>query len=58
MFRQPWTKSDAGWRMLVLPRFAVGMIMARKLVAAGYRLFVAPHTGTSLAGGQVIRELP
>src|SRR6476660_2130167 len=33
-FRQPWTKSDAGYRMVVLPRFAVGMLLARKLVAA------------------------
>ncbi|SCF01388.1 hypothetical protein GA0070562_5143 [Micromonospora tulbaghiae] len=33
-FRQPWTKSDAGYRRGVLPRFAVGMLMARKLTAA------------------------
>ncbi|GAB3982309.1 hypothetical protein GCM10027615_64790 [Plantactinospora veratri] len=26
-FRQPWTKSDAGYRMVVLPRFAVGMLL-------------------------------
>ncbi|WP_435872419.1 hypothetical protein [Micromonospora humida] len=32
-YRQPWTKSDAGYRMVVLPRFAVGMLMARKLDA-------------------------
>jgi integrase len=34
LFRQEWTKSDAGYRMLILPRFAVGMLLARKLVAA------------------------
>jgi integrase len=34
VFRQAWTKSDAGYRMIVLPRFAVGMLLARKLVAA------------------------
>jgi integrase len=34
VFRQEWTKSDAGYRMIVLPRFAVGMLLARKLVAA------------------------
>jgi integrase len=34
IFRQPWTKSDAGYRMLVLPRFAVGMLMARNVTAA------------------------
>ncbi|GGK43786.1 putative phage integrase [Pilimelia terevasa] len=33
-FRQEWTKSDAGYRRTVLPRFAVGMLMARKLAAA------------------------
>ena len=33
-FRQPWTKSDAGYRTVVLPRFAVGMLLARKLIAA------------------------
>ena len=33
-FRQEWTKTDAGYRMLVLPRFAVGMLLARKLTAA------------------------
>jgi integrase len=33
-FRQEWTKSDAGYRTVVLPRFAVGMLMARKLTAA------------------------
>jgi integrase len=34
VFRQAWTKSDAGYRMIVLPRFAVGMLLARKLGAA------------------------
>jgi integrase len=33
IFRQAWTKTDAGFRMIVLPRFAVNMLMARKLVA-------------------------
>ncbi len=33
-FRQPWTKSDAGYRMITLPRFAVGMLLARKVIAA------------------------
>jgi integrase len=32
-FRQNWTKSDAGYRTTVLPRFAVAMLMARKLTA-------------------------
>ncbi|MGI5525805.1 tyrosine-type recombinase/integrase [Micromonospora sp. CA-259024] len=33
-FRQEWTKSDAGYRSVVLPRFAVGMLLERKLTAA------------------------
>ncbi|GAB1694919.1 tyrosine-type recombinase/integrase [Krasilnikovia sp. M28-CT-15] len=32
-FRQEWTKTDAGYRTVVLPRFAVGMLMARKIAA-------------------------
>lgn len=32
--RQNWTKTDAGYRMLVLPNFAVGMLLARKLSAS------------------------
>lgn len=34
-FRQERTKSDAGYRTVILPRFAVGMLLARKLTAAG-----------------------
>ncbi len=30
-FRQEWTKSDAGYRTVVLPRFAVGMLITRKI---------------------------
>jgi integrase len=33
-FRQERAKSDAGYRTVVLPRFAVGMLMTRKLAAA------------------------
>jgi integrase len=33
-FRQDWTKTDAGYRTLILPRFAVGMLMAREITAA------------------------
>lgn len=32
-FRQDWTKSDAGYRTVVLPQFAVGMFIARKITA-------------------------
>jgi integrase len=33
-FRQEWTKTNAGYRSVVLPRFAVGMLIARKITAA------------------------
>ncbi|MFI6161653.1 tyrosine-type recombinase/integrase [Micromonospora haikouensis] len=33
-FRQEWTKTDAGYRSVVLPKFAVAMLMTRKLNAA------------------------
>jgi DNA-binding LacI/PurR family transcriptional regulator len=26
-FRQPWTKSDAGYRTVILPQFAVDMLI-------------------------------
>jgi len=32
-FRQEWTKPEAGYRTVVLPRFAVGMLMTRKINA-------------------------
>ncbi|MGI5521863.1 tyrosine-type recombinase/integrase [Micromonospora sp. CA-259024] len=57
-FRQPWTKSDAGWRMVVLPRFAVGMIMTRKLVAADnpHDAIFASRRGTWLSPNNVRRQ--
>jgi integrase len=33
-FRQNWTKTDAGHRTIILPRFAVGILMARNVTAA------------------------
>jgi integrase len=33
-YRQDWAKTDAGHRTTTLPRFAVGMLLARKLDAA------------------------
>jgi len=33
-FRQDWTKSNAGYRTVILPGFAVGMLLARKLTVA------------------------
>lgn len=32
--RQDWTKSEAGYRTIVLPGFAVGTLLARKITAA------------------------
>ncbi|MFJ8582635.1 tyrosine-type recombinase/integrase [Micromonospora sp. NPDC093277] len=57
-FRQPWTKSDAGYRMVVLPRFAVGMLLARKLVAADnpHDAIFASRRGTWLSPNNVRRQ--
>jgi integrase len=58
LFRQEWTKSDAGYRMLVLPRFAVGMLLARKLVAADNPndAIFASRRGTWLSPNNVRRQ--
>ncbi|NJP31954.1 tyrosine-type recombinase/integrase [Micromonospora thermarum] len=57
-FRQPWTKSDAGYRMVVLPRFAVGVLLARKLVTADnpHDAIFASRRGTWLAPNNVRRQ--
>jgi integrase len=57
-FRQPWTKSDAGDRMVVLPGFAVGMLLARKLVAADNSndAIFASRRGTWLSPNNVRRQ--
>lgn len=57
-FRQPWTKSEAGYRMVVLPRFAVGMLLARKLVAADnlHDAIFASRRGTWLSPNNVRRQ--
>ncbi|MEU7960836.1 tyrosine-type recombinase/integrase [Micromonospora humida] len=57
-FRQDWTKSDAGFRTLVLPRFAVGMLMARKLTAADnpHDAIFASRRGTWLSPQNVRRQ--
>jgi integrase len=58
LFRQEWTKSDAGYRMIVLPRFAVGMLLARKLVAADnpHDAIFASRRGTWLSPNNVRRQ--
>ena len=57
-FRQEWTKSDAGYRMVVLPRFAVGMLLARKLTAADnpHDAIFASRRGTWLSPNNVRRQ--
>ncbi|MFE9187811.1 tyrosine-type recombinase/integrase [Micromonospora haikouensis] len=57
-FRQPWTKSDAGYRTVVLPRFAVGMLLARKLDAAdnSHDAIFASRRGTWLSPNNVRRQ--
>src|SRR6266511_1052753 len=32
-FRQPWTKTDAGYRTVILPHFAVDMLLRRQIAA-------------------------
>jgi integrase len=57
-FRQPWTKSEAGYRTVVLPRFAVGMLLARKLSAADnpQDAIFASRRGTWLSPNNVRRQ--
>ncbi|MET7821246.1 tyrosine-type recombinase/integrase [Micromonospora zamorensis] len=57
-FRQEWTKSDAGHRAVVLPRFAVGMLMARKITVADnpQDAIFASRRGTWLSPQNVRRQ--
>ncbi|TNH24392.1 site-specific integrase [Micromonospora orduensis] len=57
-FRQEWTKSDAGHRTVILPRFAVGMLLARKLTAAenAHDAVFASRRGTWLSPPNVRRQ--
>ncbi|MFC0097455.1 tyrosine-type recombinase/integrase [Micromonospora marina] len=57
-FRQEWTKTDAGFRTVVLPRFAVGMLMGRKLNAADnpHDAIFASRRGTWLSPQNVRRQ--
>ncbi|MEV8515918.1 site-specific integrase [Dactylosporangium sp. NPDC051484] len=56
--RQEWTKSDAGYRTLVLPNFAVGMLLTRKVAAADNPIdaIFATRRGTWLAPNNVRRQ--
>jgi integrase len=57
-FRQAWTKSDAGYRTIVLPHFAVAMLLARKLTATGnpHDAVFASRRGTWLSPNNVRRQ--
>nr|WP_204149417.1 acyltransferase domain-containing protein [Salinispora oceanensis] len=57
-FRQEWTKSDAGFRTIVLPRFAVAVVMDRKLTAVDNPLdaIFASRVGTWLSPHNVRRQ--
>ncbi|HET6479426.1 MAG TPA: tyrosine-type recombinase/integrase [Actinoplanes sp.] len=57
-FRQGWTKSDAGFRTVVLPRFAVGVLMTRKLTAAdnSFDAIFVSRRGTWLSPHNVRRQ--
>ncbi|MBB2943212.1 integrase [Actinoplanes lutulentus] len=58
VFRQGWTKSEAGYRTIVLPGFAVGMLLARKLTAAEneHDAVFASRNGTWLQPNNVRRQ--
>ncbi|GIF01801.1 tyrosine-type recombinase/integrase [Paractinoplanes rishiriensis] len=57
-FRQDWTKTDAGYRTIILPRFAVGMLMARQLTAVDSpdNAIFASRRGTWLSPQNVRRQ--
>lgn len=57
-FWQPWTKSDAGYRTLVLPDFAVGMLLSRKITAADnlHDAIFTSRNGTWLSPNNVRRQ--
>jgi integrase len=57
-FRQQWPKTAAGYRTVVLPRFAVGMLIARQLTAAdnAYDAMFASRRGTWMSPQNVRRQ--
>ena len=56
--RQPWTKSDAGYRTLTLPSFAVGMLLGRQVSANDnpHDAIFASRRGTWLSPSNVRRQ--
>ncbi|WP_067494698.1 site-specific integrase [Actinoplanes sp. TFC3] len=57
-FRQDWTKSEAGFRTVILPRFAVGMLLARQVSAVENPIdaIFATRRGTWLSPQNVRRQ--
>jgi integrase len=57
-FRQAWTKSDAGYRTIVLPQFAGAMLLNRKVIAASnpHDAIFASRRGTWLSPNNVRRQ--
>ncbi len=58
VFRQAWTKSDAGYRRVILPRFAVAVLMARKINATEnpHDAIFTSRRGTWLSPNNVRRQ--
>jgi integrase len=58
LFRQPWTKSDAGYRTVVLPRFAVDMLLCRQVNATAnpHDAVFCTRRGTWLSPNNVRRQ--
>jgi integrase len=57
-FRQEWPKTAAGYRIVVLPRFAVAMLLARKITAVDnpHDAIFASRRGTWLSPQNVRRQ--
>jgi integrase len=57
-FRQEWTKSEAGYRTVILPTFAVAMLQGRQLVAVAYPIdaIFPSRRGTWLSPQNVRRQ--
>jgi integrase len=58
LFRQPWTKSDAGYRTVVLPRFAIDMLLRRQVsaIANPHDAIFCSRRGTWLSPNNVRRQ--
>jgi integrase len=55
-YRQPWTKSDAGYRTIILPGFAVAMLERRREQKNDLGALFVSRTGTWLSPHNVRRQ--